>query len=461
MNPVDTRDLRDALAERADSVRDAPQARIGAVHQRVARIRRRRRAAIAAASVTAVVAVLAVVPLTDRDGVSPADRGAPTRLAGREVPRTQTATGFTYRYVRGYQSAAGDRSLEVDVRVGSTPRLVMWASSDTDPDPVVEVTDRAGGDPPETSGAGGFSRYAYLPSDPEGDRTARIRVSQRDAGQGTRLAVAVYDLSRTPPPGVSNGTVTFRSLAQGESLVGGVIGTRGQTDVTLSVQVPAAGLLSFAGTCYGTAKWYSLQVDGREALGGDCARAPDLDPGAGLAPLADDLLPAGVRAGDTVQLRLHLSPDSDHAGEVARDPSAVLGIGVYTRLAPVHPVAGQDVRDLVETRGHDWRAHEWLASDPGAKSLTVPMTASVRPRLLRWYASGLAVDTTSRLALRVASSGAAEGQVLDQENRSGSLLMTGSGYVVQPGQTPRVTLEVPEGSTPATRLALVISDQQP
>lgn len=448
-------DLRSTLDEHAGRIQDAPQARIAPVRRRVAVARRRRAAGVAGAAALAVVAAAAVAlpHALDRAPVQPAD--APATLAGREVPRTQTAAGFDYRYTRGFQSRAGTSSLEVGVRVGDTPRLVMWASSDTSTRTVVRLRDRTSGDAPEISTASGFSRYAYLPAG-GGSRTERLRLTQSTAGAGTRLAVAVYDIIAPMRAGQGNGTIVYRDRVLGDSLVRSVIGDPGQTDLRFRMKVTSLDL-AWADTCYGSSRWYSLTVAGRPVLGTDCSPRPELDAGAHPATFDGSVFPAGVRVGDTVTVRLHLSPDSGHTRSLAQDPDAVLALGLYTHRAATHRVAGVPMPDAVEDSGHQWLAHEWLQSDPGRASLRAELSPSDRPRLVRWVAAGTS-SSGDVVLLRVSPDGSDRGTIVEQNESAVGGISYGSSYVVQPGQSPVVTLEVTGGSTSGTRLGLVVSD---
>jgi hypothetical protein len=453
-------ELRATLAEHADGIDDSPHARVPSVRRRVAAARRRRHRVVAGGTAVAVVAVLlAVVPALSRDRqVAPAHVRAPRELAGRPVPRTQEAVGFDYRYVRGYQSRPGQRSLDVQVTVGDTPRLVMWASSDTTTEPVVRLEHRGGdaGEGPEASAAGGFHRYAYLPANGGGTaRTERLRLTEEGGHAHTRLGLAVYDLTG-PPPGTGNGTVTYRDHVLAESLVKAVVGRPGQTDVRFRLRIPSTDL-GWAPTCYGTRRWLTVSVDGGPLLGTSCGVEPNPDPGADPDTFDGSVLPPGVGPGATVTVRVHLSPSSSDTGTVARDPDAVLGLGVYTHRAPSHRLAGLDLPDAVEDSGHQWLAARWQQSGPGARSLSLRLPVSDHPRLVRWGAGGLA-EGPSRTVLRVAPDGTGPGRVVEENQSSAGGDAFGTAYVVQPGQAPRVTVEVPRGSTARTLLGLVVSD---
>lgn len=453
-------ELRTTLAEHADGIEDLPQARIAPVHQRITVARRRRRTVVAGVVAAAVAAVaLAVVPpfVATRD-LAPAGGDAPAQLAGRAVPHTQVATGLTYRYVRGYQSPPGAGRLVVPVTVTDRPRLVMWASSDTDRRPVVRLTDLADPDSTQISSAGGFDRYTMV--NPYGDgrtHVQKLRLTQRDAGKSTRLAVAVYDVTDLSHAGVGNGTVVFRRQVAGEPLVKAAVGRPGQDDLRVRVKLPTTDV-SLAYTCYGSTHWLSVGAAGQQLLGSQCQRHPDLDAGANRVPFDSTPLPDSVRPGDTIEVRIHLSPSAKHLGKVADDPAAVLGVALYRDDGPHHRVLGTRLADHVESDGHDWIASRWEYSPVGARSLRIHLPASDRPRLVTWVADGTA-RRSNRIVLGASRRAGGPVRVIDQYGGAGESPSSGSGYVVQPGEAPDVVVSVPRGGTSRTRLALVISDQ--
>lgn len=263
-------ELRSVLDEHADAIHDAPQARLAPVRQRVA-----------------------VIPLWTGSHLPFA--GAPDTLAGRAVPHTMHATGFTYRYARGYQSRAGASTLDVGVDVATTPRLVAWASSDRSSRPVVRLINHTVSGDPQVSGAGGFGRYTLL-YPVRGQQTQHLRLRQVDVGPGTRLAVAVYDPSDPRAAGVGNDQVVFRRTLAGEQLVKAVVGKPGQHDLRLRVTIASTDL-QWSGVCYASRLWYSGTVNGHGNFGSKCQSTPDLDAGQGgatydLSPFARASAPA-------------------------------------------------------------------------------------------------------------------------------------------------------------------------
>jgi hypothetical protein len=242
----------------------------------------------------------------------------------------------------------------------------------------------------------------------------------------------------------------------GADLVKAVLGRPGEADLRFSLRVPAAGL-AWSSSCYHSTRWFSVSVDGRPLLGSQCRRQPDLDPGATAGTFDRSPLPAGVRPGDSVEVRVHLSPDSRDTTSVARDPRAVLGLGVYAVAGPRHVVLGHELPDRTEADGHDWVASRWESAPAGAGSLRVHLAAADRPRLVTWAAVGVA-GRTHRIQLAVAPVAGGAARTVDEAAGAVAGFSSGSGYVVQPGQSPDVVLRVPSGGGDGTRLALVLSD---
>ena len=198
-----------------------------------------------------------------------------------------------------------------------------------------------------------------------------------------------------------------------------------------------------------------MSVGGRELIGSRCHRRPELDPGVDGAVF--DGGPGGLRLtpGRTVEVRIHVSPDSRHTGTVSTDPRAVLGL--YAQEGPSHRVLGADLLDHSESDGHDWLAGRWLESRPGSTSLRLHLPAADRPRLLTWVADE-APGGRSRVVFKLSHGDGARGTIDEQDMSTVGGRSSGSGYVVQPGRPTDVLLAVPHG-TNRTRLALVVSDQ--
>jgi hypothetical protein len=254
----------------------------------------------------------------------------------------------------------------------------------------------------------------------------------------------------------SNGSIAYRDQVAGESELVARIGRPGESDLRFRWKVSETDPL-WAYTCYGSTQWYTLSVDGHDLLSTTCAKAPTLDAGADPARFDGPVL-GGARLGDTVTVRLHLTPGPRRSREVAHDPDVVLGLGIYGTTGPRHRVAGREVADTSEHEGHTWLASRWEQSRPGARSLRVGLPASDTPRLYTWVASGLS-GGPSRVDLKVSPKPGGRGSMVEQnENAAGGGQLSGSGYVVQPGETPDVIVEVPHGSTSRTRLGLVVSD---
>lgn len=163
-----------------------------------------------------------------------------------------------------------------------------------------------------------------------------LRLSNRNAAPGDRIALAVYALDDTRPPGVSNGTVTYRRDVLDQHLLGARIGNPGQAELTLQVPRPAHGSLWFTDLCYGARAPYRVSVDGDGFMGSTCdADAPSYDQTGGGRP--DRLRGTGPMV--TVKIWTTASRDSaTQPGERAvfhltctrgLDPSTQLAILAY------------------------------------------------------------------------------------------------------------------------------------
>lgn len=434
-------ELRRALHERADVVGSGDvHGRVLSVHRRVGVTRRRRALGVGAAAAAVVAAVgLSVVPPLLDHRPAPTDHDTPAKLAGRTVPATQTATGYRFDYARGLESRPGQKRLTLTLPGSDRPRLVMWASSADGRRPTVTVTDS--NDTVARSAAGDFDRYLFVPS---GDD--RVVLTQRDAGPRTRLALATYTLSPTPPPGVTNGEVTYRGHVLDDPLLGARIGARGRTDVVLRVTVPADGKLWLSPLCYGSTHTYRVTVGTRELVDGPCDQQPPFDPataGAVRAPLG--------RPGQSIELGVHLDALPGRLGEVV-DPGVVLGVAAYADRAATVDVAGKRVPERYERGGHEYAAGEWASTRPGGRDVTIWADSSDRPRAVTLVGTGLATSG-SRLVLL------ADGEpVLWQEEDPSGSSQSGFDYVLQPGDTPKLVLRVARGLTPRTRVGVVFSD---
>ena len=123
------------------------------------------------------------------------------------------------------------------------------------------------------------------PAHPVGDR--RLRPDRPDRRRDRQ------PLDGLPRPG--------RGTAAGEG--GGR--QAGPERLRFRLRVPDAGL-RWAAACYGTSRWCTLSVDGRERLGSQCQRQPGLDAGVGGVSFDGGAAGLGVRPGSTVEVRVHL-----------------------------------------------------------------------------------------------------------------------------------------------------------
>jgi hypothetical protein len=443
-------ELRSTLHDHAETVHDlgAPQ-RVGQVQRRVRTVRRRRTAALAAAAAVVTLAgVVSLPPLLDRTPPGPAD--APGTLAGHDVPDTEVAAGFTYRYVKGVEGNPGENPLQLEVEVEDRPKLVAFASSDEGSTLTLSSPDGH-----ETMGApsGDFASYMLLES--RGDH--RLRLRQDGLEDGT-LALAVYDLVDTPPDGVTDGVRTFRQEIPGYELVDGVIGERGQTDLTTTVVLPEGPL-----------RWDDLCIDGGKGLmarvkvvgrhgwwGTGCEGGEErgyLDPNAsygGTQSIDEDTTPRGV----PVDIRIWLGKTDGGANAPAvEDPDALLGLAVYSETGDRVRVLDEDVHEVEEWFGHTWRVADVHVGATGEERFEMTLPASDDMRVVTFVVTGLSKDT-HRLHGGVKGS-----EESGWFSNVGGTTSSHGPFVVLPGEERVLRLRVPLGHTPQTTVAAVISER--
>ncbi len=370
MNTID--DLRATMRRHVDELDHRPDAaRVAAVHQRVAVVRRQRRAAVAGAVAAVLVVVGGVSLLPDRSAPDPA---AERRLAGHLAPRTIDSLGYTFTFDRGYE---GDGRRRVTLDAADGPLIVSWASSAGDLTLRSNLDLDDDGSVPETVPAiGDFSDWLLL----EPGETAWLEPRSR----GGSVAVAVYTLAGRPD-GLTKDGLTWRQQIPDGSLVSGVIGDLGQTEVTMEVTIPEdrVGFDSFCSTAssQGSGRvgpWVRFWVNGRPALGGhSCDRGIQAyDLSEGLLTTAKPGLVAGTRrfvAGDTVTVTARLVRDSS-SGEPLQEAQARLAMAFYA----LDDADG----DVIERAGHRWRLQGEDQVQQGRVSLVAPETvAPVLPML--------------------------------------------------------------------------------
>jgi hypothetical protein len=441
-----TDELRSVLHDHGDEAHniDAP-ARIAAVHQRVTAVKRRRAAVAGGGLVAAVAAVaLAVVPgLTSQD-IGPA--GAPHELAGFEVPDTEVATGYTYEYVKGVETAATDGPLKLTLPPSDEPRLVMWASSG-DEDSTVRL-----GLPDHDDivrPAGDFDSYHHVYSQSGGYRIS-LRQTAPDADD--RIAVAVFELSDERPEGVTKHGVTFRAQQLDDRLLGATIGDPGQAEVTTEVTVPE-GKLRVSELCFGVEGgvrsdymvWFS--VNGKQIWGSSCAEQAPIDVGTDGATIDDNLRRMGIAPGDTVELRATLVHEDHSDGKPIEGTDAVLGVAGYEVGGTTVEAAGWDLPKRLEFDGHEW-VFSFLGESPaGARVHTADFGPTDRPVVLVTAQNALA--NGARVLTRVDGVDSNFSDFYSGPD-AGSW---GADSVLEPGRH-EVTLEVRRGLTADTRLAI-------
>ncbi len=435
-------ELRSTLEGHADTAGSGDALdRVGSVRARVATVRRRRRTAVSAVAVVALaVGTVGVVPmLRDRP---PGPAQAPEQLAGLTVPRTETATGFTYRYVRGVESEPGDEALRLGLARTDEPYLVMWASSDRDPD--LRLRDRAH-DINERSLTPGFERFTYLP----GDVAHELVLRGVDAPGDARLAMAVFERVEEPPPGVSNGETTYRERVAEQPLLGAAIGEPGDSRIAFDFTAPEGGVSIFP-ICYGGEARRHLvlvEIDGRPAGGVGCGRAPYYDPPTGGSSFRNALRRAVP--GETVRVTAHLA-DLPTERRV-QDPATVIGVGVYAESPQTRVVAGWRIPPVLEEGGHEYVVDTVRESEPGQREVTLRLRPSDVPRMVTAMVTGKGSGSFTTMLLR-------DGKPSHERSMTtGEPSSMQSGYILQPGESPVLTYRVTQGRLDQVQVGMVLS----
>lgn len=237
MNTID--DLTHTLRAHAPAEDTELVGRPGAVRGRVRAVRRRRVAAGAALAAALVAGTLAVTALPlNGDEPGPADRpGRPTELLGTDVPETVQYQGYTFEYLAGVQTRDGATRAVAELPPSDRPLVVSWVSDGRVRVDVDAVRQARGP-------AGTFTTTRLLVDDPATSSfPADALIGIESDGP---VGLAVYELSATPPPGVSKDGITFRQQVadRGEdgvterTLVDAVVGDVGQREVSMEIVVP-------------------------------------------------------------------------------------------------------------------------------------------------------------------------------------------------------------------------------
>jgi len=388
-------------------------------------------------------------------GDGAADRARPpSTLAEQQIPGSLTAAGFTYDYTRGYESDLLDRELTVRLPHSDEPRLVTWAS--TPPRIAAFVTATIDGQWRARGAAGSVEGYEQL-----SPGAHEVVLSQSGVGLTERLAVAVYTLSETPPPGVGDGRSVFRETVLGERLAAAVLGDPGEAAAEVEVTVPE-GALRVAVTCYGTdAHEVRVALGDRDVASGACSEQPQRDPGAlpvgqaGTAPvLRPEEVPGGPRPGESTVLGVRLvGPD----GSPAEHDEAVVGAALYTDLVPRVPVVGVGLPERVEIGGHTWRyAGVPLQQPRGWPSMLLAAGPGDPARLYAAVVGGGAAPG-AELTWDVLVGAKVVETVTDQSARGG---VTFSPYLVVPeGDHRMLEVVVTRGAGEATRVTFAAYDR--
>lgn len=441
-----TDELRSVLHDHAHEAQDlgAP-ARTAAVRGRVRTVRRRR-AAVAGGGLVAAVAAVAVAVVPGLNPPDPGPAGAPNALAGFEVPKEMVATGYTYEYARGTEAAASEGPLRLKLSASDEPRLVMWASSAADEGRPVWLRDVSAGTT-LVRPSGDFADYRYVAP----GSSSRLVLGQRGADQDDRIALAVFELSDERPEGASKHGMTFRARQLDDRLVAAVIGDRGETEVSLDMEVPEEGELRLAEVCagpgvgLGTGSMAVMRINGEEMLGTSCEERLPYDAGTDGGTLTEQLEGMGIRPGDRVEVSLTLE---DTRGRRIDDAEVVLAIAGYQELGKGVEAAGWTFPERLEHDGHEWALASVGESDRGGRSYTSEVRDIQGPVVVatghRAIADGGRVDFS------------AGGQPMSShENHSGGGGGSWSAQtVLEPQDRHSASLTVRRGWTERTQLAI-------
>ncbi|HEX6149006.1 hypothetical protein [Nocardioides sp.] len=404
-------DLRETLDRHAADVHDeTAAARVAAVAGRARVVRRRRAAGVGAAAVLAAAAALAVPTLTSDRTPQPANR----TVLGSAAPESLTSLGWTYHFAGSAEDTDQDR-LRFGIERRQAPQLLTWTTAGEDQRVVVRTDDGER----TVSGAADFTDFVWLRPGYEGDVTVRA--------EGPGVGIALYQLGDERPEGITVDGITFRQQVADQTLIDGVIGDVGDTDVSLEFTVPDGGLrISELCTGVPTGYWVNVEVEDRGPLSiGGCSETPPIDAGSADATSYD---PGDFPAGEKVTARTWVSRRVE--GPAVELPGARLGVAAYVVAEPAGRVAGHDAPTLVEYDGHLWEYDGQLTREPGTPVLEYTNTDGV-PQLVQSMYSGAGdrqVDTTWNGGRDVALTGTGNGV---------------STFRLQPGSRARMVVEVP------------------
>lgn len=406
MNTID--DLRATLAGHAELHDDGLTDRLRAVDGRVRTVRRRRAAVAGGTAAVVLAGVAGGVAILNRP-----DGGNDNLLVGAPVPATIIATGYTFDFVDGVESEAGEHTLRIRLPGSDEPRLVSWATEGESQRVEVEAKWSAG----FVSGQDDFEDFVWIPQG---------SASWVEVTADSRVALATYELGDEPPAGYTKDGVTFRQQAEGMELVAAVVADRGDTSVDLTFTVPDARLY-ITDVCQvtdydrrGTGPWMNLDFDDDGGIGSGCGPLDDgwSDGGDGSAWFPDR---AQFRPGDEATITATITDGHRDLGRI-EDPDALLGLAVYALPDGTRTVAGNRVSPVVEYDGHTWALTSVEEAVLPADSWSVPAPASDERVLVGLAHRGIGeetivieVDGKSWGSIRGMSSGSGVDGVLPQD----------------------------------------------
>ena len=422
-------DLTTLLREQAATViDDAGASRADAVRRRGRRTQQRRTTGLVVATVVAVAGTIGIVNLPRGREVPPA--AVATRVVGREVPKTVTTLGGTYRYVKAFE---GKGSVTFTLPEADREYVLRAATKGDAGSILLHATND--GDTALHLPAGGFG-YATTARASDESMRQWSAVSSADVP----VAVAVYEFSK-PPPGYTQDGITFPEKLAGSGLINAVVGERGQGEVNLSVPGKSREL-QIVPYCSGVedpeAYGVSVSFDGKDDLiVGSCG---------------DEEGPTVVRSGagsgmaDTTRHEAWARLVDAKGRDVATPPAGVrIGFAVY-EVGPERPGG---LAESIEFDGHLWRLSESTNQVLGPASATygdvvrIAVDSTDGPAVVAWSTSTpgrVGPDDTMRLLV--------DSQGIEQVTSGGTAFS-----IVSNGQQSTAAIALSKGN-PATHAAM-------
>ena len=130
----------------------------------------------------------------------------------------------------------------------------------------------------------------------------------------------------------------------------------------------------------------------------------------------------------------------------------MIGFGLYQLKGATFRLAGSDIPVRQESGGHEYVKTQLFQSRPGSRSVTVQVSPSAVPRLVITAENGRGGGfTTTQLFINGSGD-------MSYENGAGGASW-GSGYVIQPGESPKLTFRLTHGAPGNVVLGIALADQ--